>query len=333
MNNHNIFIIYILLLGLGVVMAKEDLASERLKTFYAKEKVTILITDSGLGGLSVAAKLEANFREHHPFREVKLIFVNALANETLFYNRMENTEEKVRVFNNALTGMTKKFAPDLILIACNTLSVIFDQTEFSKTSNVPVVGIVEFGVDLMLDNLRQSEANGTIILGTPTTIEQNTHKAALLAAGIKPETVQAQACPMLESEIQNAPGSDMVRMMIEMFAEESLDKFEERPSENLYVGLCCTHYNYAAPVFAEVFAQVSGTPVTILDPNELMSDFIFKDSNSSRFEKTEISVQVVSQAKLTENDIESIAGMIQPVSKDFSEGLKKYQWMSDLFQY
>ena len=264
---------------------------------------------------------------------MKLIFVNALANETLFYNQMKNTEEKVRVFNNALTGMTKKFAPDLILIACNTLSVIFDQTEFSKTSNVPVVGIVEFGVDLMLDNLRQSEANGTIILGTPTTIEQNTHKAALLAAGIKPQTVQTQACPMLESEIQNAPGSDMVRMMIEMFAEESLDKFEERPSENLYVGLCCTHYNYAAPVFAEVFAQVSGTPVTILDPNELMSDFIFKDSNSSRFEKTEISVQVVSQAKLTENDIESIAGMIQPVSKDFSEGLKKYQWMSDLFQY
>ena len=100
-----------------------------LGEFFKKEKVTILVTDSGLGGLSVAAHLEANFKKWHPFKEVKIMFVNALPSETYFYNQMKNTAEKVRVFNQALFGMTEKLSPDLIFIACNTLSVLYNQTD------------------------------------------------------------------------------------------------------------------------------------------------------------------------------------------------------------
>jgi len=304
-----------------------------LNNFFKKEKVTILVTDSGLGGLSVAAQLDMNFKKWHPFKDVEIIFVNALASETFFYNSMNSTQEKVNVFNSALFGMTDKLSPDLILIACNTLSVLYDQTEYSKKSNISVVGIVEFGVDMIYEKLLESDNNKAIILGTPTTIGQNTHKSMLLKKGAKDKNIQTQACPMLESEIQNDPASDMVNSMIEMFADEALDSLNLKEDSKLFVGLCCTHYQYAGASFAKVFSENSGKKITLLDPNEGMSAFIFEKMDRQRFDKTQVQVKVVSQAKLSPSDIEAIAGMIAPVSADFANALTNYIWMNKMFLY
>ncbi len=312
---------------------KANEMNKRLNDFLKKEKVTILVTDSGLGGLSVAAHLEANFKKWHPFKEVNIIFVNALASDTLFYNQMKNTEEKVRVFNQALFGMTGKLSPDLILIACNTLSVLYDQTEYSKSATIPVVSIVGFGVDMLYENLSEFPNSSAIILGTPTTIGQNSHKAGLLKKGIPENRIRTQACPMLESEIQNDPKSDMVSTMIEMFADEALDGLEDSAQSTLLVGLCCTHYQYAAPTFKQVFSEISNRKIRLVDPNERMSTFIFSLTDKKRFKKTETSVQVVSQAKLNPSDITAISGMIEPISPAFAEALKKYDWMKNLFKY
>lgn len=305
----------------------------QLKEFFKKEKITILVTDSGLGGLSVAAHLEANFKKWHPFKEVHLVFVNALASGSYFYNQMKNTQEKVRVFNSALFGMTKKFSPDLIFIACNTLSVLYDQTAYSKTSAVPVVSIVGFGVDMLYEKLSVSEKNRAIILGTPTTIGQNSHKAGLIKKGVPESKIRTQACPMLESEIQNDPGSDMVETMIGMFADEALDSFETTEDGELLVGLCCTHYQYATPSFARVFSENSGKKVVLIDPNERMGAFIFDSTDKQRFKNTKSTVRVVSQAKLNPADIKAIAGMIKSVSPPFAKALKAYKWEKDLFPY
>ncbi len=324
-------ILFCLLLTTRALKANE--MNKRLNDFFKKEKVTILVTDSGLGGLSVAAHLEANFKKWHPFKTVDIFFVNALASETYFYNQMKNTEEKVRVFNKALFGMTEKLSPDLILIACNTLSVLYDQTEYSKTAAIPVVGIVDFGVEMLYEKLSDSDNNMAIILGTPTTIGQNSHKAGLIKKGIPEGKIRTQACPMLESEIQNDPGSDMVETMIGMFADEALDSFKTTKDGELLVGLCCTHYQYAAPLFAKVFSELSGKKVTFIDPNERMSAFIFDQSEKQRFNQTTIRVQVVSQAKLSSMDIEAISGMIKPVSDSFAFALRNYIWIKDLFTY
>ena len=306
---------------------------KRLNKFFQKEKVSILVTGSGLGGLSVAAHLEANFKKWHPFKEVEIIFVNALASETYFYNQMKSTQEKVHVFNSALFGMTEKLSPDLILIACNTLSVLYEQTEYSKTSAIPVVGIIEFGVDMLYEKLSESAKNNAIILGTPTTIGQDSHKAALLKKGIEKNRIQTQACPMLESEIQNDPTGDMVSTMIEMFADEALDGFNTPDDSTLFIGLCCTHYQYASTAFARIFSELSGKKVTLIDPNERMSAFVFTQSGSHRFNATNVRVKVVSQAKLNPLDMEAISGMIESVSSSFAITLKKYIWMKDLFKY
>lgn len=315
------------------LQGKADDLNEKMALFFAKEKVTILITDSGLGGLSVAAEIEKGFQHSHPFSKVELVFVNALASKEYLYNQMENTAEKVRIFNNALYGMSEQFSPDLILIACNTLSVIFDQTEFSKKAQTPVIGIIEFGVNLMKENLKKSSNGHIIIIGTPTTISQNTHKSMLMERGILANRITNQSCSMLESEIQNDPASDMVATMIEMYADEALIKMKNLDTGELSVGLCCTHYTYSAPVFKEVFSRISGREVKILNPNLVMSDYIFENSEATRFTTTTIDVRVVSQAELFSAGINAIAGMLKPVSPAFAYALKNYEWMKTLFRF
>ena len=42
---------------------------------------------------------------------------------------------------------------DIILIACNTLSVIYAETDFSKTCPIPVMSIVDFGVNIIAEKM------------------------------------------------------------------------------------------------------------------------------------------------------------------------------------
>lgn len=72
--------------------------------------------------------------------------------------------------------MEEKYVPDLILIACNTLSVVYPHTEFSKNTKTKVLGIVEFGVEQVLEELKKNPDYDVIITGTNTTIESRDHE-------------------------------------------------------------------------------------------------------------------------------------------------------------
>ncbi len=61
--------------------AQEEAAPEWLPGLLEKEQITIVVTDSGLGGLSVLADAAEKFRQYPVFREVELVFVNALFRE------------------------------------------------------------------------------------------------------------------------------------------------------------------------------------------------------------------------------------------------------------
>ena len=48
--------------------------------------------------------------------------------------------------------------PDRIVIACNTLSILYPHTDFSRAAAMPVLGIVDAGVDLFAERLREDPA-------------------------------------------------------------------------------------------------------------------------------------------------------------------------------
>jgi glutamate racemase len=322
-------------MGAGVQYGKTDrpTAGDRLGRFFQKDSVTIVVTDSGLGGLAVTAAVERLLEQHRVFAQVRLVFANSLPDRKHLYNQMESMEEKARVFDSALAGMTRTFQPDLILIACNTLSVVFPWTEFAHSSDVPVIGIVEFGVDQVANALRNDSTASAIILGTPTTIGQNTHAARLAELGFDSNRVETQACDMLESEIQADPTSDIVRSMVEMYADEALERRGDSPKGDLVLALCCSHYGFARGVFGEVFGALSGHPVTIVDPNIAMSESLTPLELRGRYKETGVTVEVVSQAEILAEETEAMAAAVRPVSNATADALIDYSRVAGLFSY
>lgn len=295
------------------------------------EKVTILVTDSGLGGLSVAAYLEQLFREKPVLPQVEIIFANALYESGYGYNSMKSTEEKVAVFNAVLQAFNTRFKPDMILIACNTLSVIYPYTDFAKSVTKPTVfSIVDDGVALMQEYLQQNPTGAVIVTGTPTTMGQNTHREKLLAVGFDSTRIVTQAFPTLESEIQDDPNSDMVQSLIEMYASECADACPEN-ADKFGVALCCTHYSYSTGCFQKIFSELLNRPVTILNPNQEMAQTVFARFGGST-EKSVIRLEVISRVPISEGERQNIGELIYKTSPELTEALQNYQYDPGLFK-
>src|SRR5438067_11543997 len=107
----------------------------------------ILITDSGVGGLSVVAYAERFVRTRGFTEAVRLTFANAAPANDYGYNSMPTHAAKIETFDRFLHSVTERFAPDMIYVACNTLSVLLPEV------SVPAKGIIETGVRRLLDAL------------------------------------------------------------------------------------------------------------------------------------------------------------------------------------
>jgi glutamate racemase len=326
------FVIFLCMISTLSAQSRRDILNDQLRKLQSKDTLTVLITDSGLGGLSVCADIERKAREVKQFPHLSLIFFNALAENGYGYNSMKSREEKVTVFSSALNGMMKWYTPDLILIACNTLSVLYDDTPFAATATIPVIGIVEIGADLIYNAMKDDSNSSVIIFGTPTTIDAGSHKALLIKKGISEDRIVAQACPGLESEIQLDAAGEAAGMMISGFMDEAISSLHGKPS-SIVAGLCCTHYGYAIDRFLEALQSRGPAQGKVVDPNGLMADVLFSAENKRLNQPAVVSVHVVSQAVISPEEIASLAGLIEQVSPPTAEAFHHYELKKDLFDY
>jgi hypothetical protein len=283
--------------------AREAMIQDVLKN---REDVTILITDSGLGGLSVVADVAARLPESGVFRNARVVFYNALFHAS-GYNSLDSDEEKALVFDMVLEAMQERYQPDLILIACNTLSVIYDQTDFARNEPAPVIGIVETGVDVIAEQLKQAPDATALIFGTETTIESAAYQNALLAAGF-PETIG----------------------MIRKYVGEALAR--TGGAGGPVVGsFNCTHYGYARQQWASAFAAAGYPDALLVDPNPRMADFLFSQQYLGRYPRTEVTVEVVSKLEITERERNAIGPLLRAVSPATADALANYRLDPGLF--
>ncbi len=297
-----------------------------------KDTVTIVVTDSGLGGLSVAADVESRVRASRIYRSVRVIFCNALAEKNYGYNSMKTREEKIHVFSSALTGMVKWYHPDIILIACNTLSVLYAETAFSKTAQIPVVGIVEIGVDLMAEQLLADTSSIALILGTPTTITAAKHREGLIKKGIAPTRIVMQACRNLESEIQTDPASSTTRAMIDAYIGEALGPHPD-PAKPIVAGLCCTHYGYSLAIIDSTLKKYAASTYRVVDPNSRMADFLFPKGKEGLVPSSSCEVSVVSRTLVTDEEMVSLGGLLARVSAPTAAALRGFVHKRELFEF
>ncbi len=310
----------------GKKKTNEELVQEM---FENKKDITILVTDSGLGGLSVAADVASRLENSGVFRSAKIVFFNALFHNKSGYNSLDSEAEKLRIFDIALNAMKEKYDPDLLLIACNTLSVLYDKTDFSQKADFPVIGIVKTGVDLIDDYFKTHPDNTVLIFATKTTIGAGTHKRMLIEKGYSPDQIIGQACHRLAGAIERGTNSEKTIGYIKKYVNQALTHVD--PEKPIFVSLNCTHYGYAMDVFKSVFEQAGFPDVHIIDPNPRMSDFLFQEKYLHRFPKTDVSVEVVSRVEISQKKKDSLDGLLRAVSPMTADALQNYKFDAELF--
>ena len=311
---------------------KQKTTGNKMAEFFKKDSVTVLVTDSGLGGLSIAADVAERLKKFKVFKKAQIIFFNAQMDEHTGYNDMKTTEQKVKIFNNALNAMNKAFKPDILLIGCNTLSVLYDLTEFSKTANFPVKGIVQTGVELIEQKMKALPDSKVIIFATPTTIHQGKHKAMLMADGIAAGRIVPQACPHLAGSIERGPHSERTVALVHEYVGSALKKLNDEKAP-LFVSYNCTHYPYVDDVFRQAFKAKNRNIEDFLNPNPFMADFLFAKPYRNRYAETQVKVKVISQPDLSQNKINNIYNLIKPISAQTAEALKNFEHTPHFFEW
>ena len=276
--------------------AREDSFSN----FFRKNEVTIVITDSGLGGLSILADAVERSKICKNFQKINFIYYNALFSNLGGYNTLESHREKVDIFNSALHSLEKRYNPDLILVGCNTLSTIYNDTSFSKQTQTPVKGIIDAGVNLAYDGLKAHPESIIIIFATQTTVAQNAHKDQLLKKGFLSERIVYQI---------------------------------NDQSAKLLVSLNCTHFGYSLDLWKNAFRSLGEEPVAFLNPNTKMNDFLFRPQYQDRYKNADIAVRIVSMVEIGKSKMESLGSFLHPLSPQTVTALQEYEWKEDLFEW
>jgi len=309
----------------------EPVGNEPIVSLFAKKHVTVLVTDSGLGGLSIFAEIAARLKSDPIFPDVSLIYYNAWPEQNRGYNSLKDMGERVRVFDRALVGM-KRYQPDIIMIACNTLSSLYDRTVFSRRETVPVIDIVRFGVDMVYERLSR-EANATaVILGTVITITSDIHRSRLIEKGISPDRLAVQQCDQLPTRIEKGPYSNAVVQLVDTFMGQAAEKLDSTQSE-VFAALFCTHFGYAQGLIREKLEYLTGRRVSILDPNRRMAAYLFDISGGNRYDCAAVDLRVVSRIVWDQAKIDAISKIITAQSAETAHALINYEWIPDLFTF
>ncbi len=297
----------------------------------AGESLSLVITDSGLGGLSICADIVSGLQAKRCCRSAAVTYFNAWPEQDRGYNLLPGMAERVRVFDRALSAMLR-FGPNRILIACNTLSALYPDTPFSRKAPVPVTDIIGFGVEQMLDYLGARADSRVIILGTPTTIEAGTHRNRLIERGIDAGRIVCKPCDRLAGEIEKAPEGATVRAMIDGYIEQAAERISDKRLP-IAAALCCTHYGYSRRLFETALQARFESPVVILDPNRAMSEGLLAGLPARGSGDVQIDLQVVSRIVWSEEKIGAIAYLLERVSPLTADALRTYRHDPELFTF
>ena len=288
----------------------------------------ILITDSGVGGLSVVAYAERFVREHGFTEPVRLTFANAAPENDYGYNSMKTREEKLETFDRFLRNVTERFAPDAIYVACNTLSVLLPDTPYFGNAAIPVKGIVETGAQLMLQALEADPRSVAMIFGTQTTIDAGTYPRMLQQRGIDVARIVSQACPGLADTISEDREGTKTAAEIRRWVTGAIAK-SQRPDAPVVACLACTHYGYRKELFAAAFGE-AGVEAKIVNPNESAVGEIFGTAAASGAHH-EVEVEFVTRYAIPAATIEALSWFLDDVSPRTVAAMRNFVHVPELF--
>jgi glutamate racemase len=207
---------------------------------------TVLVFDSGLGGLTVFAELAAVLPDAR--------FVYAADDAGFPYGRLGEEALIARV-TQVMERLIAQYRPDIVVIACNTASTLVLPILRARFP-MPFVGTVP-----AIKPAAALTRSGRIsVLGTPGTVKRDYTRALIdaYAGGHAVTLVGAKGLAALaETHLKGAAIAD------ETIAAEIAPCFVESDQRRTdVIVLACTHY----PLLIDRFRGVAPWPVTWLDP-------------------------------------------------------------------
>jgi glutamate racemase len=287
----------------------------------------VLITDSGVGGLSVVAYAERFVRTHGLGEPVRLTFANAAPANDYGYNSMRSRDEKLATFDRFLRNVAERFVPDSIYVACNTLSVLLPDTPYFTDAPVAVTGIVETGADLLLRALEADPRNVAMIFGTQTTIDTGTYPRLLTERGVEPARIVSQACPGLADTISEDREGTKTAAEIRAWVKAAMDKMPQAAAPVVAL-LACTHYGYRKELFAAALAE-AGVDATVLNPNESAAHDLFADHPAGPHR--EAAVRFVTRYAIPDATVEALTYFLNAISPRTVAAMRNFEHLPDLF--
>jgi glutamate racemase len=207
---------------------------------------TILVFDSGLGGLTV-------YREIVPLRP-DAHFVYAADDAGFPYGRLSEAELSERVV--AVMGrLIDAHRPDLVVIACNTASTLV-LTDLRKHFTVPFVGTVP----AIKPACAASQTRLVSVLGTEATVAREYTKKLIadFGQGCDVTLVGSRRLAVLAEALLHGEAVDDADIR-----DEIVPCFIARDGLRTdTVVMACTHY----PLLDAQFSRLAPWPVTFVDP-------------------------------------------------------------------
>ncbi|MEM9540445.1 MAG: aspartate/glutamate racemase family protein [Cyanobacteria bacterium P01_E01_bin.42] len=267
-----------------------------------------MVVDLGLGGLSVMAALTQRLQDIPLCDRARIIFLNLEFDTAINYENSSTQIEIVQQFDRDLVAISSQYQPHLLLIACNTLSVLYRQTQFIHNPLFPVVDIINMGVKTIARHLDKFPQQNVLIFGTSITTNSRLYSQHLESYGS--DRIIEQNCPFLAESIERNYASQETEEILESCIVQALNQLEST-NKSIAISLNCTHYGYIIDKFRSHFANRGYPNIKILNPNAKMSDFLFSGKNLSRHLKTEVQVEVLSKIPISS----SLAKLLEPISR------------------
>jgi glutamate racemase len=206
---------------------------------------SVLVFDSGLGGLTVLREIAALRRD------LKLVYA---ADDAVFpYGRLEGDALVARV-TAVMDDLIGRYKPSLAVIACNTASTITLPVLRAKHS-IPFVGTVP----AIKPACAQSKTKRISVLATPGTVKRDYTRALVqeFAGDCQVNLVGSEwLAPLAEAYLRGEEVTDG------QIADEIAPAFVDQGSKTDTVVLACTHY----PLLLDRLKKLAPWPVEWLDP-------------------------------------------------------------------
>jgi len=210
---------------------------------------TILVFDSGLGGLTVLREIVGARRDAH------YVYVA----DDAFFPYGHHSEEQIIARVVPLIGeLIASHAPDLVVIACNTASTLV-MSHLREAYQVPFVGTVP----AIKPACASSKTKRVSVLGTKGTVKREYTKRLIedFAQGCEVTLVgSAEFASLCESALSGNDVSD--RDIAAELAPCFVGSGANDPARTDTVVLACTHY----PLLLDRLVRLAPWPVDWIDP-------------------------------------------------------------------